>query len=163
MPLNFAPIRIPGQTLLSLTATSTETGIRYLVRPEFTPDVYKLHITDVDEEGDGIPLTFSSEGEAVDYADRFDFNQGLADRWHLPTILETEESGGRETRTPYETREEAAVAAGQVLLASYRGWMVETRAKWWSRRAVRLLRQYGRVETPDVVVTLSDPQLEEGQ
>ncbi|WBF79020.1 hypothetical protein SEA_BOLT007_52 [Arthrobacter phage Bolt007] len=159
MPLNFAPIALPGQTLLALTATSEETGIRYLVRPEFTPDVYKLHISDDDE--DGIPLTFDSEGAAVDYADRFDFNQGLADRWHLPTVLEVGDRVSGSTSTPYETREEAAVAAGQVLLASYRGWMKETRATWWSRRAVRLLRQYGRVETPDVVVTLVDPQLEE--
>ncbi|UKH48341.1 hypothetical protein SEA_LILMAC1015_55 [Arthrobacter phage Lilmac1015] len=159
MPLNFAQIRIAGQTLLALTATSEETGIRYLVRSEYTPDVWKLHITEEDE--DSVPLTFDSEGEAVDYADRFDFNQGLTDRWTLPTILEVKDRVSGTTSTPYETREEAAVAAGQVLLASYRGWMIETRAKWWSRRAVRLLRQYGRVETPDVVVTLVDPQLEE--
>ncbi|QKY79814.1 hypothetical protein SEA_BUMBLE_48 [Arthrobacter phage Bumble] len=161
--LNFIPVRIPG-LITPLSATSETTGLRYLLWNERLDGAWKLRIDDLEDapaaDRDKLALTFNSDEEAVEYADRFDFNQSIAERLSLPCTLKIEATaGGPEGAVEryYPDHANAYASARRIVETEYRAWLPPRRATWWSNRAVRLLKAYGRVETPDVVVTLEVP------
>lgn len=159
--LNFVPITLRGSVATeAMTATSAETGIRYLSTPAPSGEGCLLLIEDVDgaPAGGPPPLSFDSEGEAIDYADRFDANQTVAELYALPCVLEARELAlGTAVERHWPDRASALESARRILNTEYAAYMTVSRAAWWSARAVRLLKAYGRVETPDIVLTLSTP------
>lgn len=159
--LNFIPVRIPG-LISPLSATSATTGLRYLLWAEALDGPWKLRIDDLDDapaaDRDKLALTFNSDEEAVEYADKFDFNQTIAERLSLPCTLRISDTvGGDTVERPYSNHSEAYAGARRVLERRYGTWLPPRRVTWWSNRAVRILKAYGRVETPDVVLTLEVP------
>ena len=162
--LNFIPVNLPEYALPALSATSEETGLRYLIWDEDPKGNSKLLIEGLEtapaNDRDRLALTFNEEGEAVDYADRFDLNQGIADREALPVILRASgDDWVSEILHPDRTAAEAA--AGQLLKAEYAAYLPSRKTLWWTRRGLRLLRAYGRVETPGLVLTYVDVALSE--
>lgn len=165
--LNFVPVRLaPG--VQSMSATSATTGLRYLVKCEGV--LWSLLIEGLDgapaNDRDRLALTFESEKAAVDYADRADLGHSLAlqERVALPCTLVIQPSVVAEAAVEryFPDHFNAYASARETILKEYRNWLPSRRALWWTDRAVKILKVYGRVETPDVVLTIEVPTLDGG-
>ncbi|WNO25871.1 hypothetical protein SEA_ALTADENA_49 [Arthrobacter phage Altadena] len=159
--LNFVPVRFPGAPA-SLSATSAETGARYLAYGDPEGPSWHLEVENVEGEPAGaVPaLRFANEALAIEYADRLDYLQTVSGLETLPceVTVEAREGGtGPAVTRPYATREAAYDAVRELLDKEYRSIFPPRRALWWTNRAIRLLKVYGRTETLGLVVTIETP------